>query len=29
MTDEGIVRYIEATIMHGEFTTLQDLTARP
>jgi len=29
MTDEGIVRYIEATIMHGEFTTLQDLTANP
>ncbi|MHC1765864.1 MAG: hypothetical protein AB9869_16460 [Verrucomicrobiia bacterium] len=29
LTDEGIVRYLEATIMHGEFTTLQDLTAKP
>jgi tetratricopeptide (TPR) repeat protein len=26
MTDEGIVRYIESTLMHGEFSTLQSLT---
>jgi len=29
MTDEGVVRYIETTIMHGEFSTLQNLTAKP
>lgn len=29
MTDEGIVRYIEATVMHGEFSTLQNLKAKP
>jgi hypothetical protein len=29
MTDEGIVHYIESTIMHGEFTTLQGLSAKP
>jgi hypothetical protein len=29
MTDEGIVRYIESTIMHGEFSTLQSLTTKP
>jgi hypothetical protein len=28
MTDAGVVRYIEGTILHGEFTTLQDLTAK-
>ena len=29
MTDEGIVRYVEAAITHGEFATLQGLTAAP
>lgn len=29
MTDEGIVRYVEATVTHGEFNTLQGLTAGP
>ncbi len=29
MTDDGIVRYVEAAITHGEFATLQGLTAAP
>jgi hypothetical protein len=29
MTDAGIVRYVEATVTHGEFATLQGLTAGP
>lgn len=30
MTDEGIVRYIEATIMHGDLTTARtNLPAGP
>ncbi|MBE7499047.1 MAG: hypothetical protein HS113_01800 [Verrucomicrobiales bacterium] len=29
MTDEGIVRYVESAVTHGEFSTLQGLTAAP
>jgi hypothetical protein len=29
MTDDGVVRYVESTITHGEFSTLQNLTAKP
>jgi len=29
LSDEGIIRYVEATLMHGEFSTLQNFTAKP
>ena len=29
MTDDGITRYIESTLMQGEFSTLQNLTSKP
>ncbi len=29
LTEEGIVRYIDSTITHGEFSTLQNLISRP